>query len=115
MQFQRTIGIDYSGAETADSSQKGLRIYTTERGGAAIEVPPPVGPKRYWTRRGLAEWLTKRLAEDVPTIAGIDHSFAFPEAYFTHRGLPRDWDAFLKDFHARWPTDQKNLYVEFVR
>lgn len=115
MQFQRTIGIDYSGAETADSSLKGLRVYITERGGAAIEVPPPVGPKRYWTRRGLAEWLTARLVEDVPTIAGIDHSFSFPDAYFARHNLPRDWDAFLEDFHGHWPTDQKNLYVDFVR
>lgn len=115
MQFQRTIGIDYSGAETADSSLTGLRVYMTEGGGPAIEVPPPVGPKRYWTRRGLAGWLTDRLAEDIPTIAGIDHSFSFPEAYFARHDLPRDWDMFLEDFHAHWPTDQKNLYVDFIR
>lgn len=115
MQFQRTIGIDYSGAETADSSLKGLRVYVTEAGGDAVEVPPPAGLKRYWTRRGLADWLTARLAEDVPTIAGIDHSFSFPEAYFARHDLPRDWDAFLDDFHAHWPTDEPKLYVDFVR
>ena len=51
MQFQRTIGIDYSGAKTADSSLKGLRVYQTEGGDAAVEIVPPQGPKRYWTRR----------------------------------------------------------------
>lgn len=60
MQFQRTIGIDYSGAKTAESSLKGLRVYMTEAGGPAVEVLPPIGPKRYWTRRGLAVWLTER-------------------------------------------------------
>ncbi|WP_206611509.1 hypothetical protein [Falsirhodobacter deserti] len=115
MQFQRTIGIDYSGAETADSSLKGLRVYMTEAGGPAVEVPPPAGPKRYWTRRRLADWLIARFAEDVPTIAGIDHSFSFPEVYFARHDLPRDWDTFLDDFHAHWPTDEPDLYVDFVR
>lgn len=27
--FERTIGIDYSGAETAEASLKGLRVYQT--------------------------------------------------------------------------------------
>lgn len=115
MRFKRTIGIDYSGAETADSSLKGLRVFMTEAGGPAIEVLPPSGPRRYWTRRGLAGWLTDRLAEPVPTIAGVDHAFSFPDAYFARHGLPRDWDAFLGDFHAHWPTDQPKLYVDFLR
>jgi hypothetical protein len=46
MQFQRTIGIDYSGAETADSSLKGLRVYLTQGGSPAAEIGPPPGPKR---------------------------------------------------------------------
>lgn len=115
MHFQRTIGVDYSGAETADSSLKGLRVYMTAGGGPAVEINPPPGSKRYWTRRGLALWLTERLAEPVPTIAGIDHAFSFPEAYFDRHSLPRDWDAFLDDFHDHWPTDQPNLYVDFLR
>jgi len=32
MMFARTIGIDYSGAETADSGLKGLRVYVAEGG-----------------------------------------------------------------------------------
>ena len=77
MQFQRTIGIDYSCAETADRSLKGLRIYMIEAGWDAVEAAPPMGPKRYWTRLGLADWLTARLAEPISTIAGIDHSVPF--------------------------------------
>jgi hypothetical protein len=34
-QFVRYIGIDYSGAETADSSCKGLRVYVAESTGTS--------------------------------------------------------------------------------
>ena len=115
MQFQRTIGVDYSGAETADSSLKGLRVYMTEHGGPSREIGPPRSPKRYWTRRALAEWLTLTMAEPIPTIAGIDHGFSFPDAYFEQYRLPRNWDLFLDDFCAHWPTDEPKLYVDFLR
>ncbi len=115
MQFERTIGIDYSGAETADASLKGLRVYKTEGDSPALEVAPPPGPKKYWTRRGLAAWLIEILSEPVPTIVGIDHGFSFPEAYFKRHGLVRDWDRFLDDFHEFWPTDAAHTYVDFLR
>jgi len=70
------IGIDYSGAETPDSSLKGLRVYEAGRESMPVEVEPPPSPRKYWTRRGMAEWLTERLNEDVPTIVGIDHGFS---------------------------------------
>ena len=76
--FARTIGIDYSGAETAESSLKGLRVYQTVGDEDSTEVLPPAGPRKYWTRRGLAEWLTQELGSGVPTIVGIDHAFSFP-------------------------------------
>jgi len=79
--FARAIGIDYSGAETANSSLKGLRVYMADRDEAPREVAPPPSPKRYWTRRGIAEWLVERLAEDIPTVVGIDHAFSFPLRY----------------------------------
>lgn len=114
-QFERYIGIDYSGAETSTSSLKGLRVYMATAHNAAVEVPPPPGPKKYWTRRGIAEWLTAILAEDVPTIVGIDHGFSFPIRYFeTHRIEPV-WRVFLEDFQEHWPTDGDHVYVDFVR
>ncbi|MGL4440044.1 MAG: DUF262 domain-containing protein [Bosea sp. (in: a-proteobacteria)] len=71
--------------------------------------------KKYWTRRGIAEWLVERLAEDVPTLVGIDHGFSFPLRYFeVHRLLP-DWPRFLDDFQRHWPTDEDHVYVDFVR
>jgi hypothetical protein len=113
--FARTVGIHYSGAETPTASLKGLRVYLTEDGASPIEVPPPPSPRKYWTRRGIAEWLVELLAEDTPTLVGIDHGFSFPLRYFeTHQLLP-DWPAFLEDFQRHWPTDEDHTYVDFVR
>jgi len=113
--FERKIGIDYSGAETPTSSLKGLRAYLAEGDAAPQEVLPPPSPRKYWTRRGIAEWLAERLAEDVPTLVGIDHGFSFPLRYFEAHGLLPDWSAFLDDFQRHWPTDEDHTYVDFVR
>jgi hypothetical protein len=111
--FSRSIGIDYSGAQTPADSLSGLRVYLAE-GDTPAEVPPPPSPKKYWTRRGIAEWLVERLTEDTPTLVGIDHGFSFPLRYFEAHGLAPDWPAFLEDFQRHWPTDE-NIYVDFVR
>ena len=91
--FTRTIGIDYSGAETPTTSLKGLRVYQAEGDASPVEVAPPPSSRKYWTRRGIAEWLVERLAEDVPTLVGIDHGFSFPLRYFEHHRIPPDWPA----------------------
>jgi hypothetical protein len=113
--FSRYIGIDYSGAQTPNASLKGLRVYLAEGAAPASEVPPPPSPRKYWTRRGIAEWLALRLAEEVPTLVGIDHGFSFPLRYFEVHHLPPDWPAFLDDFQHHWPTDEDNTYVDFIR
>jgi hypothetical protein len=113
--FARYIGIDYSGAETPTSSLKGLRVYLAERASVPEEVLPPPSPRKYWTRRGVAEWLLTRLAEDPPTLVGIDHGFSFPLRYFEAHQLPPDWPGFLEDFQRHWPTDEDNTYVNFIR
>ena len=113
--FARTIGIDYSGAETPTASLKGLRVYLAEGHGHPVEVPPPSSPRKYWTRKGIAEWLVERLAEDAPSLVGIDHGFSFPLRYFEVHGLLPDWPRFLDDFQRHWPTDEDHVYVEFVR
>ncbi len=113
--FARYIGIDYSGAETPNSSLKGLRVYQTDRALPPEEVPPPPSPRKYWTRHGIAEWLVARLAEDVRTLVGIDHGFSFPLRYFDEHHLPPDWPAFLDDFQRHWPTDTDKTKVQFIR
>ncbi len=113
--FARTIGIDYSGAETPTASLKGLRVYLAEGAAPPVEVLPPPSPRKYWTRRGIAEWLVERLTEDEPTLVGIDHGFSFPLLYFEAHGLLPDWPSFLDDFQRHWPTDDDHTYVDFVR
>jgi hypothetical protein len=79
-----------------------------------VEVPPPPSPRKYWTRREIAEWLVARLVEDVPTLVGIDHAFSFPLRYFEAHGLKPEWPGFLDDFQRHRPTDEQ-IYVDFVR
>jgi hypothetical protein len=113
--FSRYIGIDYSGAGTPTDSLSGLRAYVGTPKRAPTEALPPSGRRKYWTRRGLAEWLVEILSERPRTIVGIDHAFSFPLAYFDKYKLARDWPAFLDDFHRHWPTDRDHCWVDFVR
>jgi hypothetical protein len=70
IRFARYIGIDYSGAETPDSGCKGLRAYAAEGSELPEEVQPPPSPRKYWTRRGLADWLCSELGKGTPSIEG---------------------------------------------
>ena len=112
--FARYIGIDYSGAQTPTASLKGLRVYMADRSSPPLEVMPSPSPRKYWTRRDVAEWLVEELAQDLPTIVGIDHGFSFPLRYFEAYALKPDWPTFLDDFQHHWPTDE-DIYVDFVR
>ena len=113
--FARYIGIDYSGAETPTASLKDLRVYMVDRDGSPTEVLPPPSPRKYWTRKGLAQWLVETLSPSTQTIVGIDHGFSFPMRYFEEHGLLLDWPTFLDDFQHHWPTDEDHTYVDFVR
>lgn len=113
--FKRYIGIDYSGAETPLSSLPGLRVYEAGHFNSTQEVAPPPSPRKYWTRKGIAEWLVAHLVGGPPTLVGIDHGFSFPLQYFELHGLPLDWPSFLDDFQQHWPTDEEHTYVDFVR
>lgn len=113
--FERYIGIDYSGAQTPTSSLKGLRVYQAHRGSPAEEIPPPSSTRKYWTRKGVAEWLVSALETGATTFVGIDHAFSFPLKYFSQCGVSGEWKAFLDDFQQYWPTDGDNVYVDFVR
>ena len=118
--FARYIGIDYSGAQTPTANLKGLRVYLTAGDVSPVEVLPPTSsrtqsPRKYWSRKDLAEWLVERLAEDVPTLVGIDHGFSFPLRYFEAHHLKPDWPAFLDDFQRHWPTNEDHTYVDFIR
>jgi hypothetical protein len=112
--FDRYVGIDCSGAKTPTSSLPGLRVYVANRNSFPSEVQPPSSLRKYWTRRGIAEWLVEHLSEARPTLVGIDHGFSFPVRFFDEYRLPHEWPAFLDDFQKHWPTDH-DIYVAFVR
>lgn len=114
-QFQRYIGIDYSGAGTPTSSLSGLRVYEADQDRMPDEVQPPPSPRKYWTRCGIAEWLREQLFKSESTIVGIDHAFSFPLQYFRMHDLPLDWPSFLEDFRRHWPTHEDHTYVDFIR
>ena len=113
--FERYIGIDYSGAVVANASLPGLRVYVATELVTPVEVQPPPSPRKYWTRHEIAEWLAHELAGEARTLVGIGHGFSFPLAYFKRHKLPHDWPGFLVDFQKHWPTDEDNVYVDFIR
>jgi hypothetical protein len=113
--FKRYVGVDYSGAQTPIASLKGLRVSRADSHALPVEVPPPPSSKKYWTRRGVAEWIVGLLAAAVTTLVGIDHAFSFPLQYFKAHHLELDWPAFIDDFQPHWPTDDDLTYVDFVR
>jgi hypothetical protein len=97
------------------SSLRGLRVYEARSADPPAEVLPPKSARKYWSRRGVAQWLIDRLREGVPTQVGIDHGFSFPRAYFDRYGLKDDWFAFLDDFTRHWPADEDDVYLDFIR
>jgi hypothetical protein len=112
--FARVIGVAYSGAFVPTQSLPGLQVYLCEAGSRPVEVAPPPSPRKYFTRREIAEWLAERLAEEVPSLVGLAHGFSFPLRYFEAYGLPLDWPAFLDDFQRHWPTDQPHTDTRSV-
>ncbi|MGP0067944.1 MAG: hypothetical protein ACLQGP_30665, partial [Isosphaeraceae bacterium] len=113
--FDHDIGIDDSGAQTPTSSLQGPHIYMADRTGPPCGIQPPPSPRKYWTRRGIAEWLVGRLSQDRPMVGGIDHGFSLPLRYFEAHNLALDWPLILEDFRRHWPTDEDHTYVDFVR
>ncbi|WP_348550323.1 hypothetical protein [Acidithiobacillus sp.] len=68
-QFQRYLGIDYSGASTPEAALPGLRVYEAV-GNAPAWERLPVGAGRYWSRRGLAVFLEQYLRAEIPSVVG---------------------------------------------
>lgn len=113
--FRRFIGIDYSGAATPVTPLPGLRVFEARDNARSLEVRGSENSARHWTRRGIAEWLLDSIAAKEPLLIGIDHGFSFPSAYFAHHGLSGNWDLFLEDFCAHWPSDQVESTVRSLR
>lgn len=115
LRFERYIGIDYSGAATPATGLTGLRVYSGIREETPVEVCPPPGRTKFWTRRGVAFWLAYELQFGPATLVGIDHAFSLPLRYFETHGVPRNWPGFLDDFQKHWPADGEQVSVESIR
>ncbi len=83
--------------------------------GEPWEVDPPPSPRKYWTRKGVAEWLAETLTDETPAIVDIDHGFSFPRTYFDAHHLPYDWPKFLDYFHKHRLTEEDRVRVDDVR
>ena len=116
--FERTIGIDYSGADTPTMRSRKLAVYCADADAPPQEVHSQQDNLGRWTRREIAEWLVNQLNEEgKPTLVGIDHAFSFPDRYFQEYDelQRRGWDYFLDDFREHWPTDQDDALVSAIR
>ena len=116
--FKRTIGIDYSGADTPVVRLTGLAVYCADGDASPYRVLAPGRGVVRWHRKGLAKWLVEQLKEpNMPTLVGIDHAFAFPVRYFErYPDVPQgNWDSFLEDFRAHWPTDEDDESVARIK
>jgi hypothetical protein len=113
--FQHYIGIDYSGAQTAETPLPGIRVHHGTAQRFPRRVDPPDPQRRHWSRQTLATWLAGFLKEtEEPAIVGIDHALGFPLAYFEKTGAPTAHGDFLRDFTRHWPSHQPHTYVDFI-
>jgi hypothetical protein len=112
------IGIDYSGAELPTSRLKSLQVYAARPGATPEKQSSPTrsnnGKPVNWTRKEIAHHLIGLAQRGERFIAGIDHGFSMPRAYFD-RYVLNDWPVFLEDFIQFWPTDEDRVSVESVR
>ena len=92
-----------------------MRIYAATPEPPPAEILPAPSPRKYWARRGLAEWFAAELLSGPPDLVGIDHAFSFPMRSFETHRLPQEWRAFLDDFQRHWPTGEGGMYVDFIR
>lgn len=116
--YDRYIGIDYSGAETPTSRLPGLQVYAATPGELPQRwnSPAPSNNRQRvnWTRAEIAGMLLEQAKKGVRFLAGLDHGFSFPNSYFLRYQI-RSWPEFLADFVRYWPTDGDHVYVDFVR
>ena len=116
--YELFIGIDYSGAQTPEARPKALQVYVARPGALPTKELSPTasnnGRPLNWSRKEIAGSLIELARSGVPYLAGIDHGFSFPVAYFERYRLG-SWPAFLVDFAAHWPTDEDHTYVDIIR
>ncbi len=117
MSFDLHIGIDYSGRATPTTRTAALQVYAARHGGPprAVRSPASNGSRRRnWQRREIFDWLLRESRRGARFIAGVDHGFSFPVAYF-QRHCFSSWLQFLEDFVRHFPTDGDDVEVNALR
>ncbi|MCH7880684.1 MAG: hypothetical protein IIB69_03720 [Proteobacteria bacterium] len=114
MKFSRYIGIDYSGAQTAESRLRALQLFAADAIDTPVKISTRVTGAKNWTRQEIAQYCRAAIDSRNPVIIGIDHGFSFPLSYMKRYGIT-SWDKFLDDFMRHWPTADPHTYVDFLR
>jgi len=104
--FERFIGIDYSGAKAPHEPLTGLRVFIVTRHGHVEEIRPD--GSRHWTRQQIYSWLADEISHGPRSLIGIDHGFSFPKIHFLRHAL-KSWPEMLADFIARTPTHEHSV------
>ena len=108
MTFHTHIGIDYSGARTADSRLPGLPVFVASLGSAPNRLTPGKPNVVNWTRREIHDFCADAIVGGQPVIIGIDHAAGFPVCYSRRHNIP-SWDAFLDHLVHHWPTTSETI------
>ena len=68
--FTSYIGIDYSGAKTTVSGNKGLQVFEAAIDSDPFRVKSPAGKKWNWTRKEIAHWCLEQFKSGDPAEEG---------------------------------------------
>ena len=105
--FRRHVGVDYSGAGTDASLQRGLAVAVADCGRAQVV------PER-WSRASLTDWLTGLLEEGVPTLVALDHAFSY-DALTLRELRVRRWDDLPRRLEGLAPAELEARLGEEAR
>ena len=75
--FTSYIGIDYSGAKTTVSGNKGLQVFETAIDSDPFRVKSPAGKKWNWTRKEIAHWCLEQFKSGDPAEEGTSMLLCF--------------------------------------
>ncbi len=106
--FDRYIGVRYSGRKSPNEPIRWLRVFVAEEANPPYQETNSGSSEGRWSRQELAQWLFDRVTEGVPTIVGIDHAFSFPASYLMRHDLA-SWADFIQDFEEHWPTQESSV------
>ena len=76
MDFDRFVGVDWSGAR--DRRLPSLQVAMATAGRCPPRLVPPPDGRKNWTRSVFADWLVETLSGNDRVLVGLDFAFSFP-------------------------------------